>query len=120
MIRLTIREVADTLKYKSTKSAHRWCGNNQVKVFSDLGTRRKYVLKTDFDLARLHVTISHVKRTYGESHWRTALKAYLNDNMLDLIVIKQGTKSESESQAKKGKHEKKFLTELNSALSRTN
>jgi hypothetical protein len=113
---LTLREAAVILQYKSIRSVYRFCRNNGVEIFADAGVRRKYLLKTEFDLARIRMTISYIKQAYGES-WRDALVAHLKNDVMGLISIKQDTELKNSSQVKRGLQAEKFLTELDAALS---
>ncbi len=116
MERLTLAEVADLLNIKDTRTAFKWCIENQVVVLSDKGTKRKYVMKSEFEAARLKLFIEHLKEKHGDK-WQDAFEAHQNQDLLRLLELNQeGTVKRRGYQAQ-GKHEKRFLADLNGLLS---
>lgn len=49
--RLYIKELQIKLQYKDKRSVKRWCRNNGVRILSDCGSNRKYVLKNEYENA---------------------------------------------------------------------
>ncbi|NVN95994.1 MAG: hypothetical protein HXX18_12000 [Bacteroidetes bacterium] len=47
--RLYIKELQIKLQYKDRRSVRRWCRNNGVRILSDLGSNRQFVLKDEFE-----------------------------------------------------------------------
>ena len=47
--RLYIKEVQIMLQYKDRRSVRRWCSNNGVRILSDYGSNRQFVLKDEFE-----------------------------------------------------------------------
>ncbi len=47
--RLYIKELQALLQYKDKRSVKRWCHNNGVRILTDHGTYRQFVLKSDFE-----------------------------------------------------------------------
>ena len=47
--RLYIKELQALLQYKDRRSVKMWCRNNGVKILSDYGTYRQFVLKNEFE-----------------------------------------------------------------------
>lgn len=50
--RFYISEVQTDLKYKDRRSARRWCKNQSVRILSDIGSNKQYVLRNDFEKAK--------------------------------------------------------------------
>ena len=49
--RFYLREVQLILQYRDRRSVKRWCQFNNVGIFVDKGTKRYYVLKSEFEAA---------------------------------------------------------------------
>jgi len=47
--RLYIKEVQFKLQYKDKRSVRRWCRNNGVRILTDNGSNRHFVLKDEFE-----------------------------------------------------------------------
>jgi hypothetical protein len=47
--RLYIKELQVLLQYKDIRSIKRWCRNNGVRILSDYGTYKQFVLKNEFE-----------------------------------------------------------------------
>lgn len=52
MERLYIQEIQKELQYRDRRSVRRWCRNNNVRLFSDVGSNKQYVLKDEFEIAK--------------------------------------------------------------------
>lgn len=50
--RLYIQDMQNELHYKDRRSVRRWCRNNIVRIFSDVGSNKQYVLKDEFEAAK--------------------------------------------------------------------
>lgn len=50
--RLYIKEIQQELQYRDRRSVRRWCRNNGVKIFCDIGSNRCFVLKEEFEMAK--------------------------------------------------------------------
>lgn len=49
MERLYIEELQKILRYRDRRSVRRWCRNNMVKILSDNGSNKQFVLKEEFE-----------------------------------------------------------------------
>ena len=49
--RFYTKELQIKLQYKDRRSVRRWCRNNGVRILSDLGSNRQFVLKDEFENA---------------------------------------------------------------------
>lgn len=50
--RIYISYIQSELRYKDRRSVRRWCRNNIVRIFSDIGSNKQYVLKDEFEMAK--------------------------------------------------------------------
>ncbi len=115
---ILLPKAAELLGYKSLRSLRRWCGNNKVAILSDVGSRKKYLLRVEFDAARLQTLIAHLKNHYGQAHWQKAFDAHLNDDVLGLLTVLQVTTKNVTSNIPKGIYAEEFLSDLKTALNR--
>lgn len=49
--RIYIKELQIKLQYIDRRSVRRWCRNNGVRILSDCGSNRQFVLKNEFENA---------------------------------------------------------------------
>lgn len=47
--RLYLRELQIILKYKDRRSVKKWCFHNKVGIYSDKGTNRYFVSRSEFE-----------------------------------------------------------------------
>jgi len=47
--RLYIEEIQTVLPYRDPRSVKRWCDKNHVRILSDRGTKKRFVLKEEFE-----------------------------------------------------------------------
>lgn len=117
--RLTLRECARLLSYKDKRSARRWCINHAVAIFSDVGAKTPYVLKTEFEAARLHSLIPYLKNRYGVD-WKLALTAYQFGDISGIETMLQDTKKKvTIPKVAAGKNASRFFSELMQTISAT-
>ena len=50
--RLYMRELQSDLLYKDRRSIRRWCKSQNVRLLSDKGSNRQYVLKEEYEKAK--------------------------------------------------------------------
>ena len=50
--RVYISEILNELHYKDRRSVRRWCRNNNVRILSDIGTNKQYVLSHEYEKAK--------------------------------------------------------------------
>ncbi len=115
---LFLDQIPGLLGYKSIRSARRFCHNMDIAILSYPNSRKKFVLKADFDAALLRVTISHLQSRYGELQWESALNAHLRNDAISLIRLYDLSSEKSNIQAKVGVNGSKFLSDLKIALNR--
>lgn len=47
--RLYIEDLQKELHYRDRRSVRRWCRNNNVRILSDIGSNKQFVLKEEFE-----------------------------------------------------------------------
>ena len=92
--RLYIKDLQNELPYRDRRTLLKWCMNNGVGVFSDVGSNRLYVLKEEFEFAKMNQPVSYFKNKYGT----------------DVKKLKTG--NESRNYKPGGEYEMKFLSYL--------
>jgi len=115
---LFLKEIAHILYFKDYRSVIKWCSNNGVKVFTDSNFKRKYVLKLQFESARLKNIICHLKATYKEN-WTHVFNAIQTNDLAKYIKFEGNTLvSKTNSNYKpSGNHEQNFLSILQNETS---
>jgi hypothetical protein len=103
--RTYIADIKHQLQYKDTRSVLRWCGNHNVAIFSDYGTRKKYVLRIEFTNALTIQSDKYCSDMYGSDKLPKLLPISINT-----VPLKE--KQNSITYLPKGQHEKSFLTSL--------
>ncbi len=115
---LTLKELAVKIGYTDLRSVYRWCANNGVVVLFDNGTRVKYVVRSEFEAARMKTFVVYLKKRYGEKHWVEAFKAHMNFNIshildLDSAGKKDHTRVSKNIPSSTSKNSERFLSDLN-------
>jgi len=64
--RIYLEEMKVFLDYKTRKSCRRWCQTLYVELYRDIGTLKKYALRTDFTLKYLQFHVAKVYNTLSE------------------------------------------------------
>jgi len=63
--KINIKEAAKELGYKDCRSVKRWCNNHNIKILSDIGSNRQYILKEEFETSRDKESLKYIKQKYG-------------------------------------------------------
>ena len=50
--RLYIKDIQKELHYRDRRSVRRWCSNSNVRILSDAGSNKQFVLRDDFEKAK--------------------------------------------------------------------
>jgi putative IMPACT (imprinted ancient) family translation regulator len=74
---LTIKEAAAMLNYKDIRSLEKWCNENGVEIFSEEGTRNRYLIRSQFEYAKERPIIQYLKLKY-KNNWLVAFKAHMD------------------------------------------
>ena|ERR1022692_1731609 len=112
---LTLKEAAELLHYKDTRSVEKWCWKRGVEIFLEEGSRKKYLISMQFEFARLKKFIEYLKVKFKEK-WLDAFQIYMSMNITKVVEIEEGIISETPvntiSYKPQGKQEKNFLVKL--------
>lgn len=115
---ITLKEAGKALGYKDTRSAIKWCEANQVMVFSEVGTKRKYIIRTQFQYARMKQFINYLKVRY-KGQWLDAFQSYSSMNITRVVELEEMGKvtfSITDKYKPKGNKEKSFLKVLSKEI----
>lgn len=86
---LTLREVADKLKYKSVDSAARWCSNQKIDLI--LFGNKRLVPEFAFTLAYEQPLINQLKLKHGDN-WYAYYEAFKNQDIKSYTELAKNTK----------------------------
>ena len=116
--KLYIKDVAKELDLKDNRSAYRWCKNNGVGILTDIGCKRKYIIKAEFVSAKVKQMLKYVNTKYNEVDINEVLNADIQ-YYLQLQIIKEQQNSNHSHHQKnkigytpKGNSEQSFLKSL--------
>ena len=62
--RIPLREIALFLGYKDIRSVKRWCLNNGVKILSDIGSKKQYVIEEELEEAKMRQAKKYLNQKY--------------------------------------------------------
>lgn len=99
--RIYIPEIKAKLSYKDTRSVIRWCSNNKVKLFLDIGSKRLFALRDDFDSSYAPNRIS---------------PEVLNPTMRFFAQYEHLKTEKAKEYIPKGEHEKAYLSMLQNII----
>lgn len=85
---LTLREVADKLKYKSVDTAARWCSNQKIDLIF-LGNKRA-VPEFAFTLAYEQPLINQLKLKYGKN-WFAYYEVFKSHDIKTYVELEKKT-----------------------------
>lgn len=87
---LTLKEVAEKLKFKSVDSAARWCSNQEVDIL--FLSNKRVVPEFAFTLAYEQPLIDQFKLKYGDN-WFAYYEVFKNQDMKTYAELEKKTKS---------------------------
>lgn len=110
---LTLKEAAILLGYKDTRPVEKWCKKKDLEVFIDAGNNEKYIIRMQFEYARLKEFIQYLKKKHKEK-WLDAFKIYTEMNFIKVIEIEEMVNQDTHGidYQPRGKKEKNFLATL--------
>jgi hypothetical protein len=108
---ISIKEAGTILKYKDARSVIKWCASNDVPIHNS--GQKKYVIKMQFELARLKSFIQSLKEQFGEN-WLDAFQKYTSMNIFQVIQLeeKENRLLKREHYKPMGREEIKFLNKI--------
>lgn len=99
--RIYIPEIKIRLSYKDIRSVLRWCINNQVRLYKDIGSKKLFAFRTDFE------TVYAPNRISPE---------ILNASLSFYPHIAKPKTEKSKSDIPQGEHEKAYLSMLQNII----
>jgi hypothetical protein len=79
--RLYLRELQIILQYKDRRSVKKWCNHNKVRIYSDKGTNRYFVSRSEFEIIFnrffIPITNKNTKVTNNKENLETSFLSIL-------------------------------------------
>lgn len=94
--RLYIKDIKKELPYRDRRSITRWCRNNDVRILSDAGSNKQFVLRYEFETAK---TKNYFVRP-----------GVINSSMKFLSQNRTRKTDKAKGYTVKGEYEKEFLS----------
>ncbi len=118
MERIFINQAGKEIGYKDKRSFRKWCAHYGVGILSDLGSKKQYVIKEEFEMAKKKEPLKYLNQKYGTEKLSGIFSACLNFETEYRITLEQNRKKnfQKDNYSPKGEHEKSFLARLTSKL----
>lgn len=115
---ILLKEVCRILHLKDIRSVINWCKKHNVQVFSELGRKSAYVIKMQFESARLRNVIIHLKEKYKDN-WTQVFNAIQSNNLSQYLMIESSNEKPqvTSNYQPSGDNEKSFLSILQNETS---
>ena len=114
--RISLQDAGVILGYSSLRSVRRWCKLQGLEIFSYPKSRKKFVLKPEFETALLQIAIPHLKSRYGESGWQAVMEALITHDEIAIVRLANNKDIQNSVTLPRGHHAATFLSELTAAL----
>ena len=105
---ISIKELTKELGYKDTRSTVKWCENKNVGILSDRGSKWRYIIKAEFEAARMQEALKYLKGKYNRNGFTEAF----NSQMDFFVEYKQANDKKMKEYKPQGEKEKSFLSIL--------
>jgi len=104
---------------KHYRTFRNWCKGTGLEIFKNIGSRRKYVIRSQFIHARFGELIQTLKNRHGEN-WLEVFKLHLDGNVSEIIRIEEEKKEKIEqisiaNNTMQG-HEMEYLSRLHEKI----
>lgn len=109
--RIYISEIKKELQMKDNRTVNNWCENMGIKIFSDNGTTKKYILKFEYEKVKILQVIDYLIEKYGIENLPEELTSYLKVFTKNHITNKK-TQPEYEPQFENEKRLLSIFTNL--------
>lgn len=111
---LTITQVKQILQYKKNCSVYEWCQKNGVEVYRDNGSKRPYIISSEFEQSRYRKFIKKLQKQFPKT-WRDVFKAHQSNDIISLAEFETNPISVKPISSYKvqGEIEKKLVAEWN-------
>ena len=60
IVKIFLLQIKDELLYTDMRSVIRWCMNNGVAIFCDDGSNRKYVIQSEYEMAKNRKVLNYL------------------------------------------------------------
>jgi hypothetical protein len=113
-----VNEAGKLLNYKDCRSVEKWCFQNNVKIFLEEGSRRKYLIRLQFEYARLKKFIQYLKEKYKDK-WLQVFKVHMTMDIVGFLELEENGKINFRKNVQyqpQGEHEKSFLAILSTNI----
>lgn len=74
---LKISEVAKILGYHDLRSVKKWCKINGVGIITQFGSKSQFVIKDEFEAARMKPVKKYISEKYGTDNISEAISSFL-------------------------------------------
>lgn len=106
--RLYIKDMREELPFRDRRTLKKWCFNNGVKIFSDIGCNQLFVLRAEFEATKMKQVINYINEKFGADKLQEVFDS-------TIIFFSKNRNGENAIKYKpKGEHEIKFLNRLQS------
>ena len=116
---ITIKEAATLLEKKDPRSVKRFCEKNNVPIFLESGSRKKYIMRMQFEYAKYSKFIKFLQAKYKDK-WFEMFHAYTNMNFKEVVEMEESGKGKITGSIDKyqvvGSYEKKFNERLTNLI----
>jgi hypothetical protein len=106
--RLYIQDLQKELRYRDRRTILRWCYNHEVGLFSDIGTKRLYAIKEEFEAAKNKQALNYIDQKYKTDSLPDINKHTFKTTKTHLTLKEKAT----DTYQPQGEHEKNFLNYL--------
>ncbi len=106
--RIYTKQLIELLNCKGTRGVKNWCKKNDVAVLADIGSKKLYVIKAEFEAKYEIQAIRYIKQKYGADK----LEEILKGDMRFIYLQQQIQNRKTKEYKPQGTHEKQFLSIL--------
>ena len=118
MTRTYLKDAAKELGF-SVRTLLKWCIRNNVGILRDIGCKRRYVIKEEFELAKSRQAIKYLKEKYGKDEFPSVVQSFLNiQSEINSVKDEKIKKLSCPNYAPTGKHEVIFMNRLQKIINK--
>ena len=116
--KLYIKDVAKELDLKDNRSVKRWLKNSGIGILCDIGCKRKYVIKEEFESAKIKEMLNYLTKKYKNVDLKQIFDAgvglylQLNSNKEQKLSSQSKAQYNKTEYTPKGDSERFFLKSL--------
>lgn len=87
-----VKELKQLLRLRDLRSVKRWCTLNGVVIMKDRGSRFSYVMRSEFEAARMRQFTKSLQERHGKD-WIDAYHAHVDFNIETLSAIQDASRN---------------------------